>query len=160
MLSGAPIAQSAVQRGPQRAPLERADHVRESLSALDFQLTINYLDIKIVDEVCMQLHHVQISMPRGEEALARRFYQDALGMTEVAKPVSLAGRGGCWFRAFTGGNVSAEIHLGVDDLFVPANKAHPALLLSSVRELETLGARVSDAGCGLRARQAGEPRAA
>ncbi len=94
----------------------------------------------------MRLHHVQISMPRGQEDLTRRFYQDALGMVEVQKPPSLIGRGGCWFRAFEDNTVVAEIHVGVDDPFVPAKKAHPALLLGSVRELEATGRRIADAG--------------
>lgn len=33
-------------------------------------------------------------MPQGEEDRAREFYRDALGLTEVEKPPSLAGRGG------------------------------------------------------------------
>ncbi|SFR82664.1 hypothetical protein SAMN05428970_2647 [Agromyces sp. CF514] len=94
----------------------------------------------------MRLHHVQVSMPRGQEDLARRFYRDALGLTEVDKPASLAGRGGCWFRGFDDGAVVAEIHLGVDDPFVPAKKAHPALIVDSVEELEALGRRVEAAG--------------
>ena len=48
----------------------------------------------------MRIHHVQISMSAGQEDEARRFYADALGLTEVQKPPSLAGRGGCWFRGF------------------------------------------------------------
>ncbi|MGO3210796.1 MAG: glyoxalase, partial [Brachybacterium sp.] len=60
----------------------------------------------------MKLHHVQVSMPRGSEAAARRFYAEAVGLTEVDKPAALAGRGGCWFRAFDGEQVVAEIHLG------------------------------------------------
>ncbi|WP_256839686.1 VOC family protein [Ornithinimicrobium faecis] len=94
----------------------------------------------------MRLHHVQVSMPRGGEEIARAFYHGALGLTEVDKPDELAGRGGCWFRAFDRDAVTAEIHLGVDDPFVAARKAHPALLLGSVDELETLGARVADQG--------------
>lgn len=43
----------------------------------------------------MKLHHVRVSMPRGEDSEARRFHTDALGLTEVAKPAALAGRGGC-----------------------------------------------------------------
>ncbi|MGO1973296.1 MAG: VOC family protein [Propionibacteriaceae bacterium] len=95
----------------------------------------------------MRLHHVQVSMPRGEEELARRFYGDALGLTEVDKPGALAGRGGCWFRAHDpAGEVTAEIHVGVDEPFVPARKAHPALLLDSVAELDRCGSRVAEAG--------------
>ena len=32
------------------------------------------------------LHHVQLAMPRGQEASAREFYAGVLGMTEVPKP--------------------------------------------------------------------------
>ncbi len=96
----------------------------------------------------MLLHHVQVSMPRGEEDLARRFYGEALGLTEVPKPASLAGRGGCWFRALSddGESVRAEVHLGVDDPFVPAKKAHPAFLLASVAELEQRAGAIAGAG--------------
>src|SRR5699024_9128281 len=57
----------------------------------------------------MRLHHVQVSMPRGEEERARRFYRDAVGLTEVDKPEGLAGRGGCWFRGFDGEEGVEEI---------------------------------------------------
>ena len=43
--------------------------------------------------------HVQVAIPAGGEAAARAFYGGLLGMTEVAKPESLASRGGCWFVA-------------------------------------------------------------
>lgn len=87
-------------------------------------------------------------MPAGEEELARRFYRDALGLVEVDKPPSLAGRGGCWFRSYgeDGRTVLAEVHLGVDTPFVPAAKAHPALLVATVTELEQLAGSVADAG--------------
>ena len=86
-------------------------------------------------------------MPRGEEDLARRFYGDALGLREVDKPASLAGRGGCC-RAIAddGHTVTAEIHLGVDDPFVPAKKAHPAFLLGSLAELEQRAESIAAAG--------------
>ena len=78
----------------------------------------------------MRLHHVQVACPPGGEDDARRFYADALGLTEVEKPADLAGRGGAWFRAHdAAGAVTAEIHVGVEDPFGPARKAHPALLL-------------------------------
>lgn len=94
----------------------------------------------------MKIHHVQVSMPRGEEDVARRFYEGALGMIEVPKPPSLAGRGGCWFRSFDGDTVTAEIHLGVDESFVPATKAHPGLVCQSLDVLEALAIRIERAG--------------
>lgn len=99
----------------------------------------------------MLLHHVQVSMPRGEEAAARRFYGQALGLVEVDKPPALAARGGCWFRSYAGEQggerVTAEIHLGVEDPFDPARKAHPALVVEAVIELESMAARIEGVGC-------------
>ena len=96
------------------------------------------------------LHHVQVSMPRGGEAEARRFYAEALGLTEVEKPGVLAQRGGAWFRAHDdAGRVTAEIHLGVDEPFVPANKAHPAIVVADSAELEALAADIETGGFDL-----------
>lgn len=95
----------------------------------------------------MRLHHVQVACPRGGEALARRFYAEGLGLTEVAKPPALAGRGGCWFRAYAAdGAVTAELHVGVEEPFAPARKAHPALVLAGVGELHAIAHRVDVAG--------------
>jgi catechol 2,3-dioxygenase-like lactoylglutathione lyase family enzyme len=94
----------------------------------------------------VRLHHVQVACPPGGEDAARRFYAHGLGLTEVAKPPDLAQRGGAWFRAFDGAEISAEVHVGVEEDFVPARKAHPALLLSDVAELESTGRRLDDLG--------------
>ncbi len=97
----------------------------------------------------MRLHHVQVACPPGGEDGARRFYADALGLTEVDKPAELAGRGGAWFRAYDGtGEVTAELHVGVEDPFVPARKAHPALLLdrSDAPSVEALAVRLEAHG--------------
>lgn len=84
------------------------------------------------------LDHVQLAMPRGGEERARAFYVGVLGLKEVPKPADLAARGGCWFE---GGGVS--LHLGVEEPFAPARKAHPALL---VRDLAALHSRLADNG--------------
>lgn len=95
----------------------------------------------------MRIHHVQVACPSGSEPDARRFYADGLGLTEVAKPEALATRGGCWFRAYDdAGGVSAEIHVGVEEPFAPARKAHPALVLASVARLEETADRLQAAG--------------
>ena len=95
----------------------------------------------------IRLHHVQLAIPRGGEDEARAFYADGLGLTEVDKPADLAGRGGCWFRAYADSGVTtAEIHVGVEDPFVPARKAHPALVLDSVGDLERTGGRLAGLG--------------
>jgi len=95
----------------------------------------------------MRLHHVQIAMPPGAEDVARRFYAEGLGLTEVEKPADLRPRGGAWFRAYDEfGAVSAEIHVGVEDPFRPARKAHPALVLDSVEDLEARAEQLTALG--------------
>ncbi|NNC74120.1 MAG: glyoxalase [Acidimicrobiia bacterium] len=84
------------------------------------------------------LDHVQLACPPGGEELARRFYGDLLGMSEIAKPPELAKRGGCWFR-----RDSLEVHVGVDDPFTPATKAHPGI---AVPDLDELSASLEAAG--------------
>ncbi|GGD20795.1 glyoxalase [Nocardioides daphniae] len=76
------------------------------------------------------LHHVQLAIPKGAEDKCRSFWGDVLGMTELEKPPVLAARGGCWFR---GGGL--EVHLGVEEDFSPAKKAHPGILVKHIRSL-------------------------
>ena len=84
------------------------------------------------------LDHVQLAMPRDQEEVARSFYAGLLGMTEQPKPPDLAVRGGCWFASG-----AAVLHLGVEEPFRPARKAHPALL---VDDLDGLAAALTAAG--------------
>jgi catechol 2,3-dioxygenase-like lactoylglutathione lyase family enzyme len=78
----------------------------------------------------LTLDHVQLAMPAGGENMARAFYRDVLGLTEVPKPANLVGRGGVWFAAGT-----LKLHLGVEAEFRPARKAHPALLVANLPAL-------------------------
>ncbi len=87
------------------------------------------------------LHHVQVAAPPGCEPAARAFYGDLLQLHEIEKPPLLAVRGGCWFSLGDG-----ELHIGVEDPFSPARKAHPALLVGSVSELEALASSLAGAG--------------
>ena len=84
-------------------------------------------------------------MPRGEEAAARAFYAGVLGLAEVPKPPVLAARGGAWFRSG-----ALEVHLGVEDGFVPARKAHPGILLASHDDHEALAQRLRAHGADVR----------
>jgi catechol 2,3-dioxygenase-like lactoylglutathione lyase family enzyme len=92
-------------------------------------------------QVIVGLHHVQVAAPPGCELRARAFYGGLLGLEEVEKPAALASRGGCWFRAG-----SHELHVGVADPFVPAEKAHPALVVSSCDALLELARRLGEGG--------------
>jgi catechol 2,3-dioxygenase-like lactoylglutathione lyase family enzyme len=80
-----------------------------------------------------EIEHVQLAMPRGKESEARSFYEGVLGIPEVPKPPNLAKRGGCWFV-----RDALKIHLGVDDDFRAARKAHPALLVEDLPALKAL----------------------
>ena len=74
------------------------------------------------------IDHVQLAIPVGAEDEARAFYVGVLGLTEQPKPPTMASRGGAWFGAG-----SVRIHVGAEADFVPARKAHPALLMNELR---------------------------
>jgi catechol 2,3-dioxygenase-like lactoylglutathione lyase family enzyme len=84
------------------------------------------------------IHHVQLACPPGSEDASRAFYSGVLGLAEKPKPAALAARGGCWFAGH-----GVELHLGVEDDFRPARKAHPGLLWP---DLDGLAARLIAAG--------------
>jgi catechol 2,3-dioxygenase-like lactoylglutathione lyase family enzyme len=86
----------------------------------------------------LTLHHVQLAMPAGEEERARAFWVGVLGLREVAKPPALAARGGLWVRGD-----GVELHLGVEEDFRPARKAHPGL---RVADLDAVAVRLTSAG--------------
>ncbi|GIF67786.1 glyoxalase [Asanoa ishikariensis] len=84
------------------------------------------------------IHHVQIACPRGTEDVLLSFYSGVLGLAQKPKPPALAGRGGCWF---VGRGI--ELHLGVEEPFAPARKAHPGLLWEG---LDALAVSLAAAG--------------
>lgn len=90
------------------------------------------------------IDHVQLAAPPGCEDEARRFFGEVLGLSEIEKPPPLAARGGVWFDIG-----EQQIHVGVEEGFSPASKAHPALLVESsrlgdlARRLEQEGAPVA-----------------
>ena len=77
-----------------------------------------------------RLDHVQLAMPAGGEDAATAFYEGVLGIPRVPKPEPLAARGGCWFE-----DGDLRIHLGIEQDFRPARKAHPALVVGDMAHL-------------------------
>jgi catechol 2,3-dioxygenase-like lactoylglutathione lyase family enzyme len=75
----------------------------------------------------MGIDHIQLAAPKGCESAARDFWGGKIGLEEVQKPESLQGRGGCWFIF---GN--QQIHIGVEENFQPAKKAHPAFVIKNL----------------------------
>jgi catechol 2,3-dioxygenase-like lactoylglutathione lyase family enzyme len=85
-----------------------------------------------------RLHHVQLAIPRDREDACRAFWGGLLGLREIEKPPVLAARGGCWFAGD-----ALEVHLGVEEPFAPARKAHPGILVAG---LPALAAALEGAG--------------
>jgi catechol 2,3-dioxygenase-like lactoylglutathione lyase family enzyme len=86
------------------------------------------------------IDHVQLAAPSGCEEQARAFYGLLLGLAEIDKPASLRGRGGAWFACG-----AQQLHVGVQQPHLPAEKAHPALNVGP-GDLDPLAARLQDAG--------------
>ena len=76
------------------------------------------------------LDHIQIAAPPGCEEAAKEFYGAILGLREIEKPEALRSRGGCWFECG-----SQQLHVGVEQDFRPAKKAHPAFVAADLDEL-------------------------
>jgi catechol 2,3-dioxygenase-like lactoylglutathione lyase family enzyme len=83
-----------------------------------------------VNSLIVRIDHIQIAAPKGCESDAREFYGSILGLAEIEKPASLAGRGGCWFQCG-----DQQLHIGVESAFQPARKAHPAFAVAGLDKL-------------------------
>ncbi|MDZ5471120.1 glyoxalase (plasmid) [Bacillus sp. 31A1R] len=78
----------------------------------------------------VEIDHVQLAGPKGCEEEARIFYGKILGLTEIPKPENLQKRGGCWFKFGR-----QEIHIGIQEDFLPAKKAHPGFIVENLHLL-------------------------
>jgi len=78
----------------------------------------------------LRVHHVQVTIPVGEEQKAREFYCTLLGLREIPKPSNLLKRGGLWIEL-----EGIQIHIGAYDLPKTAgSKEHVAFLVDSLDE--------------------------
>ncbi|QTM99588.1 glyoxalase [Sediminibacillus dalangtanensis] len=78
------------------------------------------------------IDHVQLAAPAGSEQKAREFFADLLGMEEIEKPETLKKNGGIWFLCG-----AQQLHIGVEQPFDPARKAHPAFYVENLVELKS-----------------------
>lgn len=78
-----------------------------------------------------KIDHVQVAAPKGKEQEAIGFYAGILGMNEIEKPDALKGKGGAWFEFG-----SYQLHVGVEEPFSPAKKAHPAFRVNGFQALQ------------------------
>ncbi|MFJ5712960.1 glyoxalase [Neobacillus sp. NPDC093127] len=83
--------------------------------------------------VIKKIDHVQLAAPKGCEEAARGFFSGILGLAEVEKPEELKKRGGVWFEFGT-----FQLHIGVEEPFSPAKKAHPGFVVENIEELKKL----------------------
>jgi ribosomal protein S18 acetylase RimI-like enzyme len=88
-----------------------------------------------------RLDHVQVAAPAGGEDAARAFYGELLGLPELPKPERLRARGGVWFAVG-----DQQLHVGIEEPFAPARKAHPALAVPRASDLRALAAGLQSAG--------------
>jgi GNAT superfamily N-acetyltransferase len=88
-----------------------------------------------------RVDHVQVAAPAGGEDAARAFYGELLGLEELPKPERLRDRGGVWFAVG-----DQQLHVGIEQPFTPAHKAHPALAVPRAGDLSVLAARLEAAG--------------
>jgi catechol 2,3-dioxygenase-like lactoylglutathione lyase family enzyme len=77
------------------------------------------------------IDHIQLAAPNGCEVMAREFWGEKIGLTEIEKPESLQGIGGCWFEFG-----HQQLHIGVEADFQPAKKAHPAFLVKNLEAFQ------------------------
>jgi catechol 2,3-dioxygenase-like lactoylglutathione lyase family enzyme len=84
------------------------------------------------------IDHVQVAAPPNCEHEARSFYGGLLGLKELEKPEPLKARGGVWFEVGT-----QQLHVGVQEDFQPATKAHPAFRVDA---LDALAERLTSSG--------------
>lgn len=87
-------------------------------------------DKAVADFGYIGVDHVQLAAPQGCEKLARKFFGEQLGWSEIPKPETLKDRGGVWFQCG-----AHQVHIGIAQNFVPATKAHPAFEVTDIHGL-------------------------
>ncbi|MFC0477594.1 VOC family protein [Robertmurraya beringensis] len=80
----------------------------------------------------IKIDHIQLAAPAGSEDQARHFFSTILGLTEIEKPAALKKRGGVWFQL----GAQQQLHIGIEDPFSPAKKAHPAFVVHNLNSLK------------------------
>jgi len=80
----------------------------------------------------VEVHHVNVVVPRSLEGSTKDFYGSVLGLQEVPKPVESRGRGGAWYQLG-----AVQLHLSViDDGEGDAGKGHVCYTVADVESAE------------------------
>jgi catechol 2,3-dioxygenase-like lactoylglutathione lyase family enzyme len=72
--------------------------------------------------------HVNITVPRAQEAEALHFYRAILGLNEIPKPEPQRSRGGAWFQVG-----AAQVHVSLEDHESPRSRRHVCLLVGDLK---------------------------
>ena len=79
------------------------------------------------------LHHINVTVPRSVEEVAKHFYGDVMGLQEVPKPEASRARGGAWYQLG-----QMQLHLSIEEL--PGenctSKRHVCYTVSDLAEAE------------------------
>ncbi len=83
----------------------------------------------------IQIHHIQIFVPREAEQAAKHFYGTLLGLEEIPKPEASKKNGGAWYKH--GPN---ELHLSLERApeANPASRRHVCYMVANLAEAERL----------------------
>jgi hypothetical protein len=87
----------------------------------------------------MRLSHINVTMPKGSEDIARSFYGGLLGLREIPKPEAVRSRGAVWFAAD-----GLDVHVSVEEQRVGVD-AYRHFGLESA-DVDGLRAKVQAAG--------------
>ncbi len=94
--------------------------------------------------IIASLDHISLTMPVGGEPVARAFFTGILGLAEIAKPDDGNRMDGCWFDLGGG----QQLHLLIDEGFVPVTRGHPAFTVSDIgavrRAIGAVGLAITD----------------
>jgi catechol 2,3-dioxygenase-like lactoylglutathione lyase family enzyme len=80
---------------------------RQTTVSLERHESLQFMAAGIITD----FHHVNVTVPRALEQVAKDFYRVSLGLEEVPKPEASRGRGGAWYQLG-----SLQLHLSVEDV--------------------------------------------
>lgn len=83
------------------------------------------------------LHHVNVTVPGDQEAAAKHFYRNILGLEEVPKPDAGRSRG-AWYQLG-----AVQLHLSIEDDAQPPSRRH---VCYQVGDVEAAQRHFRDAG--------------
>ncbi len=78
------------------------------------------------------IDHVQIAVPRAQEAEPLSFYRTILGLAEIDRPATLKARSGTWFQVG-----ALQLHLGIEPEPSPKSKRHICFLVPSLERAQS-----------------------